>query len=189
MFREFSRQISLLVERIFHLSQIFHLLILETIRHIALEEPVRVQVRCSLCRSSQTGTINEVTCKYGIDRSNIHLTRMVFRSCFHKVFNQSLQAEQDILESLDFRQIIHKSTHVTFRLSQFRCSIAAPELVVTHHGVHILNFLTFLLEDAFRHFQKTIIRIMSNSSHHEMATEEVQLAKHVIGQLHPLARR
>ena len=188
VFREFTRQIALLVERIFHLSQIFHLLVLETIRHIAFEEPVGVEIGCRLRRSSQTHTVNVVAGNNRIDRTDVHLARMVLGTRFHKVFNQCFQAEENVLESLDIGQLGNESAHVAFGFGQFLGTIAVPEVIVTHHGVHVLDFLPLLLEYTFLSFQETVIGITGDTTHHEASAEEVQLAKHVVRHLHPFAR-
>ena len=189
MLREFTRQISFLVERIFHLSQILHLIVSETIGYISLEEPVRIQIGSCLCRSSQTKSIDVVAGYNCIDRTDIHLTRMVFGTRFHKVLNQGFQAEENVFESLDIRQLIHETAHVAFRLCQFCCPITAPELVVTHHRIRILDFLSLFLENTFLRFQEAIIRVVGRTTHHEMTAEEIQFTKHIILCLYPLSGR
>ena len=189
VFREFTRQIALLVERIFHLSQIFHLLVLETICHIAFEEPVGVEIGCRLRRSSQTHTVNVVAGNNRINRTDVHLARMVLGTRFHKVFNQSFQAEENVLESLDIGQLGNKSAHVAFGFGQFLGTIAIPEVIVTHHGVHVLDFLPLLLEYTFLSFQETVIGIAGDTTHHKTSAKKVQFAKHVIRQLYPFACR
>ena len=185
MFWKLSSQIFFFVERIFHLSQIFHAFVLESIGYIALQENLRMKVGCSLRRSSQTKSIHIVAGNHSIERTHIHLTRI---AGFYITFDQSLQADHDVFESLNLSQVINKVIHIAFRLGQIGFgTVLVPEIIIFHHRIGLLDFPSFALEYVIRDFLEFILRIAGNPPNHKPSTEEVHFAQHIIRLLNPFS--
>ena len=187
MFRVLTGQVLLLVKRIFHLSQIFHALVLEAVCHIPFQENLRMQIGGSLCRSSQAEPIHIIARHHRIDWTYIHLAWI---ARFHITFNQSLQTGHNVFEALDLCQVINEIVHIALRSGQLcLATIGRPKVIITHHGIDFLHLPSFLLENLGRHFFESVFRTSCNSPNHETSTEHIQFAKHIIGSLHPFAGR
>src|SRR5574344_395230 len=109
-----------------------------------------VQIGSRLCTDSGTETINEVAREHGIDWSYVHLTRMLLRTCLHKVFYERLGTEQDILETFYLFYMMDEGIHTPLALGKGHCSVLVPELVILHHRVGFLALLGLALEYLIR---------------------------------------
>ena len=182
---ELSSQIFFFIERIFHLTEILHSLILKTISHITLQENLRMKIGRGLRRSSQTESIHIVAGYHSIERTHIYLTWI---AGFYITFDQSLQANHDVFESLNLGQIINKVIHIAFRLGQIGFStVLVPEIIIFHHRIGLLDFPSFALEYVIRDFLEFILRIAGNPPNHKPSTEEVHFAQHIIRLLNPFS--
>ena len=113
---------------------------------VTLQEEVRTEVGRGLCTGTETHAVVEILTDHRIDRSDIHLTRMLLGTCLHEVLYQRLHTEDDILESLQLLKMMDKLVDRTLALRQFHLSVLIPESIVTHLGVRVFHLFLLTTE-------------------------------------------
>ena len=191
MFRIFPWQIFFLIKRIFHLPLIFGTIIFKSIRIIPLQKQMRIQIGSGLRTDTETESINIIIRNHCIDRADVHLTGMLFRTRFDKILNECFRNKYDIFESGNLFQTFNKYIHCTFRLSQRNLSGFRPKFLSFHHGIRFLYFLSFLSEQLCRQRIKRIIRIFGSTSdlHPLQCLYKIKLSNHIIILQSPFSRR
>ena len=113
---------------------------------------------------------------------------MLLGARFHKVLDEGLQAEDDILEALDLLNVMNELVHRTLALGQFHLAVLRPEVVAAHHGIHVLHLLLLALEELSRQRVEGIVGQTGitddNEGLHE--THPLEFGEHIIDGQHPL---
>ena len=114
---------------------------------------------------------------------------MLLGTCLHKVLDQSLQTEQYPLKALDILHAIDKLIHLTLGLGQLYLAILVPELIATHHGVHILHLFLGTFEQLFGQFVEGIIVDTGVTDDGKLLQEvgQLEFGEHIIHAQHPVA--
>ena len=109
----------------------------------------------------------------------------------NKVLDQSLKSEDDILKALDILQVADKVAHATLGLGQLYLAVLVPELIATHHGVHILHLFLRTLKQLFGQFVEGIIVDTGVTDDGKLLQEvgQLEFGKHIIHAQHPVAIR
>ena len=106
---ELAGEVSFLVEGISHLAHALHLLVLEAIGCIALEEEMFIEVGGGLCGNSHAEPVDGVLREHRVNRPDIDLGRFLgVETCFHKVFYKCFGHPQHGFEALDLLQPAHE---------------------------------------------------------------------------------
>ena len=114
---------------------------------------------------------------------------MILGTCLHKVLDECLKTEDDILKALDILDVTDERAHLTLALGQFYLAILIPELVATHHGVDILHLLLGTLKQLFGQFVEGIVGDAGVTYHRQFLQEagHFYLGEHIVDTQHPTA--
>ena len=185
---ELARQIFLLVERIDDVGTIIIVMGVETVRIIALQEEMWVEVGGGLGTTSQTESVVEVVGDDGVDGADIHQAGMLLRTCLHEVLDESLCTEYHILEAFQVLQPMNKLIHRTFSLRELHLSVFVPELLVLHLRVGIFPDALAASEQCLRKFVECIVGT-PRGTHDNGLCKRLQCRKfhhHIVDREHPL---
>ena len=116
-----------------------------------------IELRSGPCRCTQTYTVDEVLGDKRVNRSYIHLTWCLLRSCFDEVFNQSLRCKHDPFEVFCLRHVLDEGVHTSLTLCQFGCSVVCPEVIIAHLGSCIIRDLGLSLEEFVCYRSESIV--------------------------------
>ena len=102
---------------------------------------MRIEVGSGLCADTVAHSIDEVVGNDGVHRAEVHLAGMVLVARFHKVLNECLHTEEDILKALQLLDAVDEGIHRRLALGQFHRAVLIPERLVAHHGIGIAPLL------------------------------------------------
>ena len=191
MLRKLPQHIVALVEGVGCLAGVEPLLILGTVGSIAAETPVGVEVAGSHTTETKTGSVDVVAGHDGIDRTDIELAGMLLGTCLHKVLNQCLGTEDDILEARYLLDAVHEDIHRALLLGERYLANLGPILVALGQHVGLLDDTTLQTEKAGFYLVKLIVAVFGCTLHFQSLNtlHEVKFHGHIVIRQHPVAVR
>lgn len=185
--RELLGKVLLLVEGIGHLTLVVVLIGLPSSCHIALQEPVLVEVGGGLRTQTGTQSVDIVAGDNRIDGTDIRLRGV---ACLDIVLDECLQTYHDILEALHLLEALDEVLHGSLTFGQIHVPVTCPEEVAMRQRLRVPD-IPFSLEQLVVKLVEGIVgqSRIADDDHLLQEAQYLHLHHHIVNSQHPLACR
>ena len=104
----------------------------EAVRHVSLEEEVRVEVGRGLCRHTHTESVDVISGYHRVDGTYVNLAGIVALGSLHIVLKHCLHAYEQPAETLGALHTLQEVVHALLAIGQLHLAVYLPVLLVAH---------------------------------------------------------